>query len=118
VKWIWLLALSGLVACMIPTGFGITVVQPPPIVDDPHPEPFEGEEDPELEASPVEGLFHAPAVHEHLYYYAPDDLWYRYWKQTWFQAFLWNGGWYPPRRVPEALYRVQPPPEGIEPSSP
>ena len=107
-------ALLGSLACM-PTAFGITI-QPasPPRQEPPVPEPFGGEAEPTLEPGPLKGLFQAPGVHPHLYYYAPDDLWYRYWKGGWYQAFLWNGAWYPPRRVPEALHAVQPPPEGLE----
>ncbi len=110
-----LVLLTGLLGCMIPTAVGITIVQPPPIIDEPVPEPFEGEGEPRLEPPPYEGLLRAPDVHEHLYYYEPDDLWYRNWKGSWFQAFLWNGAWYPPKRVPEVLYQVQPPPETPEP---
>ncbi len=97
-----------LTAC--PVGFGITIEQPPP----PPPEPpmpasFEGDADPQLEALSAPGLFRAPSIHPDLYYYEADDLWYRYWRRGWYQAFHWNGAWFPPRKVPGPLLDRTPP---------
>ena len=96
-----------LIGCL--TGLGVQVVQPPPLPPEPPmPSRLTGEVAPELEATSVEGLFRASAEAPHLYYYAPDELWYRYWRGKWYQAFLWNGAWFPPRRTPEALRSVAP----------
>ncbi len=100
--WVVLLLAAALTGC--PMNFGISV-QPatPARPEEPMPPAFEGEVDPPLEALSAEGLFVAPAVNPHLYYSSSDDLWYRYWRGRWYQAFRWNGAWFPPRRVPESL---------------
>ena len=100
-----LLALLLLAGC--PTGFGVQVVQPPPLPPEPPmPPSFEGETAPELEPTSSAGLFRAPTVDTQLYYYAPDDLWYRQWRGKWYQAFSWNGAWFPPRQVPEPILAI------------
>jgi hypothetical protein len=87
-----------------PTNFGISIQPPPPLPPEaPVPPAFEGDADPPLEPLAAEGLFVAPTVDRQLYYYEPDDLWYRYWRDSWYQAFRWNGAWFPPRSVPEPL---------------
>lgn len=89
---------------------------PPP--EPPVPAPFAGEEVPTLELLETEGLFRAPSVDPHLYFYAPDDLWYRYWREEWYQAFRWNGAWFPPASLPEPLRAGPPSPEGVTPGTP
>jgi hypothetical protein len=92
-----------------PANFGVSIQPaPPPRPEAPMPPAFEGEADPPLEPFSAEGLFLAPSVDPHLYYYGPDDLWYRYWRGRWFQAFRWNGAWFPPQRVPEPLRSSSP----------
>jgi hypothetical protein len=80
-------------------------VQPPPIPkpEPPLPPPFEGEQAPALEATTVQGILVAPPEFENLYYSEPDGLWYRYWRSRWYQAFRWNGNWFPPEDVPAPL---------------
>lgn len=58
------------------------------------PKPFEGEEPPPLEATQKAGLFHAPSLGPNVYYFEPDDLWYRFGYRRWYQAFRWNGNWF------------------------
>ena len=98
-----LLATLLLFACG-PTSFGIWIEPPPEFPPEPPvPEAFTGEAAPDLVPAGMEGLSRAPSVDPHLYYYAPEDLWYRYWKKSWYQAFRWNGAWFPPSSVPAAL---------------
>jgi hypothetical protein len=80
-------------------------VQPPPIPkpEPPLPPPFEGAAAPPLEATAVRGILVAPPEYENLYYSETDELWYRYWRTRWYQAFRWNGNWFPPEDVPPPL---------------
>jgi hypothetical protein len=98
---------SSLLSCS--TDLGMWIEPPPPLPPEPPtPAPLVGNGSPTLEPSSVEGLFGAPGVHPDLYYYAPDDLWYRYWRGAWYQAFHWDGAWFPPRQVPESLKGIAP----------
>ncbi len=73
----------------------------PPIVDPPLPQRLEGEA-PALLETEFEGIQIA-ANHPELYYVQAEDLWYRYWRKQWYQAFNWDGNWFPPERVPKQL---------------
>jgi hypothetical protein len=80
--------------------------EPPP--EPPMPAPFQGEQAPPLVATSIEGVLAAPSVDAHLYYSSAERLWYRYAKGQWYQAFRWNGHWFPPENVPAEL-RAGPP---------
>jgi hypothetical protein len=95
------LALLFAVAC---TDFGLWVEQPPaPPAEAPAPPPFKGKQAPVLELTEHSGLLRAPSLAASLYFYEPDGLWYRRWRGRWYQAFRWDGHWFPPRRVPEVV---------------
>ncbi len=92
---------SALAGCMTASVW----VEPPPPErrEPPAPKPFKAEAAPALAATSYAKLFRAPSVSENLYYYEPDELWYRRWKGRWYQAFSWDGHWFPPKQVPQAL---------------
>jgi len=83
-------------------------VEPPPPTraEPPAPKPFRAESVPALEPTTYAKLFRAPSLSENLYYYEPDELWYRRWKGRWYQAFSWDGHWFPPKQVPQVLKDV------------
>ena len=88
----------------------IQVVQTaPPMEPEPRtPDPLVSLEEPKLEPTEVEGLFAAPGLAESLFYYEPQELWYRYEYRRWFQAFRWDGYWFVPEKVPEVLKAMVP----------
>ena len=97
-----------LVAC-IPGSFGIWIEPPPPVPPElPVPAPFEGDRPPRLEPTSLPGLEAAPSVDPTLYYYAPFERWFRYAMNRWYEAFTWDGHWFPPERVPEPLKQGPP----------
>lgn len=103
-------ARAPLVLCVALAGCiqGSTWIEPPPPEppQPPMPKPFASQPaqaTPALAPTAYTGLFRAPSVSENLYYYEPDELWYRRWKGRWYQAFAWDGHWFPPRQVPQAL---------------
>jgi hypothetical protein len=67
------------------------------------PDPLISMTEPKLEPTGVEGLLAAPALDPTLYYYEPDELWYRYAYKRWYQAFRWDGNWFIPDDVPKAV---------------
>jgi hypothetical protein len=67
------------------------------------PDPLVSMEPPKLVPTEAPGLFAAPALDPTLYYYEPDELWYRYSYRRWFQAFRWDGAWFVPERVPDVV---------------
>jgi hypothetical protein len=86
----------------------VTVTAPPPRYEPPVPERFGGKAAPLLLETDAPGLLRAPSVDEHLYYYRPDDLWYRFAFNRWYQAFAWNGNWFVPEKVPDVLRGREP----------
>jgi hypothetical protein len=83
----------------------IQVVQTAPEME-PEPQtpaPLVSMEEPKLVATGVPGLMAAPALDPTLYYYEPDELWYRYAYRRWFQAFRWDGSWFVPEKVPDVV---------------
>ena len=99
------MALSGLwlLACM-PGSFGVWIEPPPALPPEPPlPARFEGAEPPQLEPTEFPGLAAAPSVDPTLYYYEPFERWYRHAFNRWYEAFAWDGHWFPPERVPESL---------------
>jgi len=80
-------------------------VEPPPAprAEAPTPPPFEGKQAPALVRTEHPALLAAPELSASLYFYEPDGLWYRRWRGRWYQAFTWDGHWFPPRRVPEVV---------------
>ena len=97
-----LLALTVSTGC---TGQGQVWVVPatPPEPEIPVPAPLRGDTFPELVPTGTEGLMAAPDVDPQLYYVESEELWYRYWRRRWYQAFAWNGHWFPPEKVPDAV---------------
>ena len=67
------------------------------------PDPLVSMEEPKLVPTDAPGLFAAPAIDPTLYYYEPDELWYRYSYRRWFQAFRWDGSWFVPEKVPDVV---------------
>jgi hypothetical protein len=101
------LALCAALVCLGCTDFGLWVEQPPPPrADAPAPPPFKGKEAPALVRTEHAALLQAPSLSKSLYFYEPDGLWYRRWRGQWYQAFSWDGHWFPPRRVPEVVRAI------------
>jgi hypothetical protein len=101
-----LILLLALCACARVGGIAVT---PPPVRNEPPiPERLEAETAPALVETDAPGLLRASSVDLDLYYYRPDDLWYRFAYNRWYQAFSWNGNWFVPERVPEALIGREP----------
>ena len=84
-------------------GVGVVVTRPPPVKQPPVPSPFEGSEPPALESTETPGLLRAAALGEHVYFYEPEELWYRHAYRRWYQAFRWNGNWFILEETPELL---------------
>lgn len=102
------LAASALVGC-IPMAFGISVTGPPPApAEPPVPLAFEGEAAPELTPTGVPELFAARSVDPHLYYLRSRERWYRWAFHRWYEAFSWDGNWFPIERAPRELLVVTP----------
>jgi hypothetical protein len=95
-----LAAALGLPAC---TDFALWVEPQPEPKEIPVPPRFEAEEAPKLVPTEHPALLSAPTLSANLYFYEPDGLWYRRWRGRWYQAFTWDGHWFPPRRVPEVV---------------
>jgi hypothetical protein len=98
-------ALAAALAACGCTSAGLSVYLPPEPAEPVVPARFAGEERPALTPTDHPGLYRAPSVDRALYYWEPDDLWYRRWHGRWYQAFDWNGAWFPPEQVPEPLER-------------
>ena len=81
----------------------VTVQQAPPIREGPIPSPFEGEQEPELLATEIEGVFKAPSLAPNVYFHASEEDWYRFAYRRWYQAFRWNGNWFILERKPVVL---------------
>jgi hypothetical protein len=91
----------GLLGCVQ----GSIWVTPTPVPPElPVPDPLEGEA-PELRPTPIEGLLVAPGAVDPLYFEKESELWFRYWRRRWYQAFGWDGHWFSPEHVPPALRR-------------
>ncbi len=82
---------------------GMSVTGPPEVRQPPVPAPFDAEGPPTLEPTDTPGLSSAPSLAPNLYYYEPDDAWYRYAYRRWYQAFRWNGNWFILDAAPEIL---------------
>lgn len=115
---VWAAALLAAAAC----SFGIRFEPPPPAPPEiPVPRPYaastEGAEQPtgdvQLQPSDYPGLEGAPKIDPALFYSRAEGLWYRYWRGRWYQAFRWNGYWFPPAKLPEVLAAGRPP-QGIQ----
>jgi len=94
-----LLAALGLPGCV---SFGMWTVPPPPMDEMPVPSPYRAGPEPVLEPTEVEGIY-GTDLDPRLYFVQADGLWYRYWRGRWYQAYAWDGHWFPPSRVPSAL---------------
>ncbi len=100
-------AALGLLACLQ------VVALPPPPPDAPTLEVFRGEAPPVLEPTDTKGFFAAPALGPTVFYDEEKDYWYRYAKNRWYMAFVWDGNWFdlPEKEVPAWLAeRYKPPP--------
>ena len=94
----------GVTACVQISDSGIWIEADPPARPDPRPpKQLAGESAPELDPTEHDGLLRARGFREAIYYYEPDELWYRKDGALWFQAFHWDGHWFPAAEVPEAL---------------
>jgi hypothetical protein len=91
---------------------------PPPPRELPVPKPLRGDASPELVESGLEGILRAPELDPHVYYVESEKLWYRYWRRRWYQAFRWDGYWFPPEEVPVELKRGPPGAQETEPPEP
>ncbi len=101
------LALSAALASPGCMDFGLWVEEPPkPPAEVPVPPPFQGKEAPPLVRTEHAALLRAPSLAASLYFYEPDGLWYRHWRGRWYQAFTWDGHWFPPRRIPEMVRAI------------
>jgi hypothetical protein len=80
-------------------------IEPPPLPprEPPVPKPLQSDAAPKLIECGVEGILRAPELDPRLYYVEAEKLWYRYWRRRWYQAFNWDGYWFPPEHVPEGL---------------
>jgi hypothetical protein len=108
---VWLLSLSlCLGGCFQMTGGVWVTPSDPPDIDPPVPSPFEGTGPPALVATEKPGLMAAPSLDPTVYYYQPDERWYRWAFNRWYEAFAWDGNWFPPEEVPEALTDRHPQP--------
>ncbi len=81
----------------------VTIQQAPPIREGPIPDPFEGEQQPELEATEIDGLFKVPTLAPNVFFHESEENWYRYAYRRWYQAFRWNGNWFLVDEVPKFL---------------
>ena len=103
--------LAGLVAAGCLSGLTVgmpTVTTPPPPRVEPVPDIFQAETAPPLVPTAVEGLSAAPALDDQLFYYAPHERWYRWALNRWYEAFAWDGNWFPPERLPPGFRQEQP----------
>jgi len=91
-------------------GIQVTEIDPPDIPP-PVPTPFRGDEPPALVTTETPGLMAAPSLDPTLYYYEPHERWYRWAFNRWYEAFTWNGSWFPPATVPDALTDLRPHPD-------
>ncbi len=97
-----LLALLGLAACL--SDFDVWVVEEPPRPPEPRvPAPLQAEAAPQLVPTDHAGLLRAHVGAVELFYHEPEGLWYRRDGGLWFQAFRWDGYWFPPARLPQQL---------------
>ncbi len=105
-----LAAALGCAGCVSVTDFGLWIEQPPPPAPElPAPARFSGDAPPALVTTEQPGLLRAPTLSQDLYYYEPIELWYRRWRGRWYQAFTWDGHWFPPAgKVPPAVAAVEP----------
>ena len=82
-------ALLGSLGCI-----GLAVSQIPQNTEPPVPSPLKGDAEPELVATEAEGVHVAPELGPNIFYFEPDDLWFRYRYKRWYQAFRWDGTWF------------------------
>ena len=96
-----LLASLGLAACL--SDFDVWVVEEQPPLEPRVPAPLQAEAAPQLTPTDHAGLSQAQVGTVEVFYYEPDRLWYRRDGGRWFQAFRWDGYWFPPARLPQQL---------------
>ena len=96
-----LLASLGLAACL--SDFGVWVVEEQPPPEPRVPAPLQAEAAPQLMPTDRAGLLRAHVGAVELFYHEPEGLWYRRDGGRWFQAFRWDGYWFPPARLPQQL---------------
>ncbi len=105
----------GMVAILIATGCvaqfnsGRWSTAPPPAPPEmPTPDPFMADAKPDLVKTALPGLFAAPSLDTQLFYYEPHERWYRWALNRWYEAFSWDGHWFPPEKLPPEFDRMQP----------
>ena len=93
----------------IPQAMGIVIIPPPPLPPEPPvPFPFEADASPARIPTATPGLDAAPSLDPSLYYSARRERWYRWAFNRWYEAFSWDGNWFP----------LEDPPEELEPFTP
>ena len=99
-----LLCCAGL-GCLITT---VSTGENPP--DPKTPPKLRGAEAPVLEPSPVPGVKKALVDAPDVYYHEARERWFRFALDSWFEAFLWNGQWYPVEegQLPPEIARLEP----------
>jgi hypothetical protein len=102
--WLGLLAACWSAACIV------SVQQPTPVPNPRTPPRLEGQSAPPLEATAVAGVKHAAIDVPDVYYHEAKERWFRWWLDSWFVAFLWNGQWYPvdEGELPGEMMALQP----------
>ena len=73
---------------------GLAVSQIPENTEPPIPSPFRGDTAPELVPTETAGVLAAESLGPNVFYFEPEDLWYRYRFKRWYQAFRWDGTWF------------------------
>jgi hypothetical protein len=92
------------IGCLLASACIQVVQTAPPQEPEPRtPEPFVSMEEPKLVPTEVPGLFAVPSLDATVYYYKPEELWYRYAYRSWYQAFRWDGAWFIPGKLPDVV---------------
>lgn len=103
----WLVVLLCCVglACMVTT---VKTGENPP--DPKTPAKLKGAQAPALEATAIPGVKRAVLDEPDVYYHEARERWFRWALEGWFEAFLWNGQWYPVEKgqLPPEIAKLEP----------
>jgi len=101
----WLLALLCIVAVGCVT---VSTGENPP--DPKTPARLRGAQAPELEPTAFPGVKKALTDEPDVYYHEARERWFRWALDAWFEAFLWNGQWYPVEKgkLPAEIAKLEP----------
>lgn len=102
--WFALLCCIG-IGCMVST---VSTGENPP--DPKTPPKLRGAGTPTLEATAVPGVKKAVIDEPDVYYHEARERWFRWALDGWFEAFLWNGQWYPVEKgkLPPEIAKLEP----------